>query len=155
MIHDQSTVEKELLLLVAAGNEQAFRKLVLDYSGLLFKFIYQHIDDRPLAEEIVQDIFVKLWLKRETLPHIQSFRSFLLIVSRNHAFNALKKLAREKNKEWEWQQEMTRSDAEENNHQEILFTLMQEAIEHLPHNNKKPGPCAGTRAISMSRPLVK
>jgi RNA polymerase sigma-70 factor (ECF subfamily) len=134
---DQLTDEKELLLLVAAGNEQAFRKLVLDYSGLVFKFIYQHIEDRPLAEEIVQDIFVKLWLKRETLPHIQSFRSFLLVVCRNHAFNAIKKMVREKNKEWEWQQDVVQPDAEEYHHQELLFTLMQEAVDHLPPQQQK------------------
>lgn len=137
MIPNQSTDEKELLLLVAAGDEQAFRKLVLDYSGLVFKFIYQHLEDRPLAEEIVQDIFVKLWLTRETLAHLHSFRSFLLVVSRNHAFNAIKKMVREKNKQWEWQQEVKPPDEEEAQHQETLFALMEEAVHLLPPQQLK------------------
>ncbi|MFT3822277.1 MAG: RNA polymerase sigma factor [Chitinophagaceae bacterium] len=137
MTHNQPSEEKELLLLVAAGNEQAFRKLVLDYSGLVFKFIYQHLEDRPTAEEIVQDIFVKLWLNRETLSHLQSFRSYLLIVSRNHAFNAIKKMVREKHKAWEWQQAITPPDQQEEQHQEILFVLMEEAVNQLPPQQQK------------------
>ena len=137
MIRNQSSDEKELLLLVAAGNEQAFRKLVLDYSGLVFKFIYQHLEDRSLAEEIVQDIFVKLWLTRETLSHLHSFRSFLLVVSRNHVFNAIKKMVREKNKEWEWQQEVTQVDEEEARNQELLVALMEEAGGLLPPQQQK------------------
>jgi len=137
VIRNQSSDEKELLLLVAAGNEQAFRKLVLDYSGLVFKFIYQHLEDRSLAEEIVQDIFVKLWLTRETLSHLHSFRSFLLVVSRNHVFNAIKKMVREKNKEWEWQQEVTQVDEEEARNQELLFALMEEAVGLLPPQQQK------------------
>lgn len=137
MIKNQSADEKELLLLVAAGDEQAFRKLVLDYSGLVFKFIYQHLEDRSLAEEIVQDIFVKLWLTRETLAHLHSFRSFLLVVSRNHVFNAIKKMVREKNKEWEWQQEAKQPDEEDDHNQELLFLLMEEAVELLPPQQQK------------------
>lgn len=137
VIQNQSSDEKELLMLVAAGDEQAFRKLVLDYSGLVFRFIYQHLEDRPLAEEIVQDIFVKLWLTRETLSHLHSFRSFLLIVSRNHAFNAIKKMVREKNKEWEWQQVTTQATEEETDNGELLFVLMEEAIQLLPPQQQK------------------
>lgn len=129
--------ERELLLLVASGNEQAFRKLVLDYSGLVFTFIFKHLEDRPLAEEIVQDIFVKLWLNRETLAHLQSFRSYLLIVSRNHAFNAIKKMVREKNRAWEWQQMVMEPDEQEERNQEALFGLMEEAVELLPPQQYK------------------
>lgn len=137
MIPNQLSEEKELLLLVAAGDEQAFRKLVYDYSGLVFKFINQHLEDRPLAEEIVQDIFVKLWVTRETLTRLHSFRSFLLIVTRNHVFNAIKKMVREKHKEWEWQQEVNQTTGEEADDAELLFGLMEEAVKLLPPQQQK------------------
>ncbi|WEK38006.1 MAG: RNA polymerase sigma factor [Candidatus Pseudobacter hemicellulosilyticus] len=128
--------EKELLLLVASGNEQAFRTLVHDYSGLVFKFIYQHLEDRPLAEEIVQDIFLRIWLSREKLGQLHSFRSFLLIVSRNHVFNAIKKMVREKNREWDWlpSPEPNESSIQE---QEQLFQLVEQAVEQLPPQQQK------------------
>jgi len=134
---NRSSDEKKLLLLVAGGDEQAFRMLIFEYSGLIFKFIYQHLEDKPLAEEIVQDIFVKLWLTRENLAHIESFRSFLLVVSRNHVFNAIKKMVREKNREWEWQQEIRQPDEEDVHQRERLLILIEEAVELLPPQQQK------------------
>ncbi|MBO9631742.1 MAG: sigma-70 family RNA polymerase sigma factor [Chitinophagaceae bacterium] len=137
MIPKDSSYEKLLLLQVAAGDEQAFRNLTIQYSGLVFKFIYQHLEDRPLAEEIVQDIFVKLWLTRETLAHIDSFRSFLLIVCRNHAFNAIKKMVRERNREWEWNQDTGHPEEGDAHQRELLLILVDEAVDHLPPQQQK------------------
>ncbi|WP_127129595.1 RNA polymerase sigma factor [Pseudoflavitalea rhizosphaerae] len=122
---------------VASGDEQAFRTLTHQYSGLVFKFICQHLENRPLAEELVQDIFVKLWLTRETLAQIESFRSFLLIICRNHAFNALKKMVREKNREWEWSHDSLQEADEEIYQQEHLLLLIDEAVEMLPPQQQK------------------
>lgn len=137
MIPNNSSHERSLLLQVAAGDEQAFRALTRQYSGLVFKFIYQHLNDRQQAEEIVQDIFVKLWLTRETLAQIDSFRSFLLVVCRNHAFNAIKKLVRERNKEWEWSQDLLQHNDEDSLQKEQLFLLIEEAVEQLPPQQQK------------------
>jgi RNA polymerase sigma-70 factor (ECF subfamily) len=49
-----------------------------------------------IAEEIVQDVFVKIWINRAGLPAIRHFPDFLYIIARNHTFNALRKLARER-----------------------------------------------------------
>lgn len=137
MTRNQSSEEKELLVRVAAGEEQAFRQLVLAYSGLLFKFIHQHLDNRPLAEEIVQDIFVRIWLSRETLAHLQSFRSFLFIVARNHAFNAIKKMVRERDRQWNWLQKVKYTQEEETDQQELLMILVEEAVNGLPPQQQK------------------
>src|SRR5665213_736625 len=45
----------------------------------------------PMAEDMVQDIFLKIWMKKEQLPAIENFRNYLFIVARNHIFNELKK----------------------------------------------------------------
>lgn len=139
MIPNQSSQERILLLQVAAGDEQAFRVLTHQYSGLVFKFIHQHLNDRQQAEEIVQDIFVKLWLTRETLAQIDSFRSFLLIVCRNHAFNAIKKMVRERNREWEWDHDkiIHQTSEEDPLQKEQLFLLIEEAVEKLPPQQQK------------------
>lgn len=133
----QPIEEKALLLKAAAGDEQAFRDLVVNYSGLLFRFIDQHVNDRPLAEEIVQDIFVKIWLTRETLAHLRNFRAFLFILARNHALNAIKKMMREKNRHWNWLQKAKHTTEEEADRQEILFILLEEAVNKLPPQQQK------------------
>lgn len=132
MITSSPTEEQNLLQLVSAGNEKAFRQLVTDYSGLLYKFIYHHLQDRLQAEELVQDIFMKIWLTRESLAQLNSFRSYLFVVAKNHAFNAIKKLIREKNRVSEWQQATEIGTGSGSQDQEQYFVLIDEAIRLLP-----------------------
>ena len=46
-------------------------------------------------------------------------------------------MVREKNKEWEWHQEVKQADEEEANNQELLFLLMEEAVKLLPPQQQK------------------
>lgn len=44
---------------------------------------------------MVQDVFLKIWLKRAELPAIESFRDYLFIVARNHILSELRKRSRD------------------------------------------------------------
>lgn len=129
--------ENNLLQRVAAGSEDAFRVLVDHYSGLLYGFIYRHTNDKPLTEEIVQDIFVKIWLTRETLHEVRSFRSFLLVVSRNYVLNTIRKMVREKKHQWEWEQQSGQATGEDEQELEEVFGLIDDAVNRLPPQQKK------------------
>lgn len=135
VLYDEN--ESDLLQQVAAGNEHAFRLLVENYSGLLYKFIHKHTSDPQLSEEIVQDIFVKIWQTRESLTGLRSFRAFLLVVSRNHLLNTIKKMMREKKKQWEWQKENTHLKEEDRQELEEVFGLIDDAVNKLPPQQKK------------------
>lgn len=86
--------EKELLLQIANGDEKAFTRLFHHYRNKIFTVALKLTESDVLAEEIVQDVFLKIWIKRNTLQEINNFDSFLFIIARNHTFTALKKLAR-------------------------------------------------------------
>jgi RNA polymerase sigma-70 factor (family 1) len=135
VLYDEN--ESDLLQRVAAGNEHAFRLLVEKYSGLLYKFIHRHTNDPQLSEEIVQDIFIKIWQTRETLTGLRSFRAFLLVVSRNHVLNTIKKMMREKKKQWEWQKENTSLQEEDQQELEEVFGLIDDAVNRLPPQQKR------------------
>lgn len=45
----------------------------------------------PLAQDIVQDVFLKIWEKRETLPDIQNFEDYLFIMARNRIISEFRK----------------------------------------------------------------
>ncbi len=68
--------ETELLKGVANGEERAFLELVNRYSPLLFNYIARLTCDAHLAEELVQDTFLKIWLTREHLYAVQNFRAY-------------------------------------------------------------------------------
>jgi RNA polymerase sigma factor (sigma-70 family) len=88
--------EKELLLEVAGGDERAFTRLFDHYHQRLAMHIYRITRSEPIAEELVHDVFLKIWLNRELLAGIENFGVYLYVVSKNAAFNSLKKTAGEK-----------------------------------------------------------
>ena len=83
--------EKDLLQDVAAGNELAFRKLFQGYWKKVYAVSVDFTKSEPLAEEIVQDVFLKIWLKREGLVSVLKFDDYLFTVARNHIYNTLRK----------------------------------------------------------------
>ena len=48
-----------------------------------------------LAEEVVQDVFLKIWQNHENLAEITNIENYLFIISRNHIFDMIKKIARD------------------------------------------------------------
>lgn len=85
--------ERDLLRQVAEGNEIAFRRLYDYYKDPVYSFALGITRSVPIAKEIVQESFIKLWLHRDTLQHIQQFESWFFVICRNLCYDALRKLA--------------------------------------------------------------
>ena len=130
--------EKTLLLRVAEGDEKAFTQLFKTYYNQLGDFIIRLTESQELTQEIVQDVFLKIWINRPALTQVNSFKAYLFVVARNHAFNCLKQIAREKNRQKEWENSVL--------HQAIHSTpetmaadtahLIAQAVELLPPQQK-------------------
>ena len=65
MISNNIKIEKELLTQVAAGNEESFKILFNTYNDRLFNYISTIIKSREVAEEVVMDVFLKIWLGKK------------------------------------------------------------------------------------------
>ena len=78
--------EKALLNLVAQGDESVFRIVFDHYRDAIYAFALKVIRHESIAEEIVQDVFVKIWINRTGLSDIRNFADFLYIIARNHTF---------------------------------------------------------------------
>jgi RNA polymerase sigma-70 factor (family 1) len=85
--------ESEILLRISEGDEQAFAALFDHYAPRVKHIAKLFTVSDAIAEDIVQDVFMKVWLKRRDLPEIQDLKNWLFIVARNFAINALKKIA--------------------------------------------------------------
>lgn len=88
--------ERDLLLLIAEGNEQAFRQLFHHYKEKIYSVALRITRSETRAEELLQDIFMIIWLKRAHLPQLEDFNAYLFIVARNESYRELKKIAKEK-----------------------------------------------------------
>ena len=65
--------ESFLLRRIAAGDEDAFGKLFTDYQHQVSVFVFSIVGSKELTQEIVQDIFIKVWQKRKELLEIKKF----------------------------------------------------------------------------------
>lgn len=88
--------EKNLLSRVSDGDEHAFRQLFDQYRNKIYSLGMHLTRSEILSEEIVQDVFMKVWEKRGQLPAINYFNSWLRTIARNTCSNYLRNLAIEK-----------------------------------------------------------
>lgn len=87
-------VPDELLLSwqqqIASGDESAFNQLFRCFYIRLVDFAANILKARPPAEEIVNDVFVKLWQRRQYLPEVQKIKVFLYVAVKNGCYNYLR-----------------------------------------------------------------
>lgn len=90
--------EQELLSDIASGNAQAFRILFSRYQQQVYAFSKKITRSAYEAEEITQEVFLKIWLNREQMAGIDNPEAWIITMTRNLCFNYLKKLAAEKSR---------------------------------------------------------
>ncbi len=73
------------------SDQQAYNKLFLYFYSSLKEFACSFLKSKQLADEVVSDVFIKIWQKRATLHTIQNLKLYLFTSTRNTALNYLKK----------------------------------------------------------------
>jgi RNA polymerase sigma-70 factor (family 1) len=81
----------ECLYQVSQGNQAAFAQLLRKCWNKVYTQAITYLKDASLAQEITQDVFVKIWSARAGLPAVENFSNYLFIVSRNEIVSALRK----------------------------------------------------------------
>ena len=76
--------------LLKKGNNAAFEKIYTCYFNRIYSFCFSFTRSGSTAEDLTQDIFVKLWNKRETIDADQNFDAFLFRVARNQVYNHIR-----------------------------------------------------------------
>ncbi len=85
--------EKEIISLVAGGDENAFTTLFRCYNDRIYSIAFKLTNSPVLTEEIVQDVFLAIWLKRADLLKIDKFQAYLYAITRNNAYKVLQRTA--------------------------------------------------------------
>jgi RNA polymerase sigma-70 factor (family 1) len=131
--------EKELLHHIAGGDEKAFVQIFNAYRNKIYTVAYKLTGSQRNAEEIVQDVFMKIWMKRTGLNEVENFDSWLFIITRNTVYSFLKTRA---SKELYNSLEETDligigENADENLKQKEFKLVLNEALEKLPPQQKQ------------------
>jgi RNA polymerase sigma-70 factor (family 1) len=90
----QSHTDHELFYLIAEGNEDAFRMIFHKYNRKLYPFIFAMVKSETDAKEVLQEVFLKLWLQRESLTTIDNPGAWLHTVANNATYDLLRAQSR-------------------------------------------------------------
>jgi len=133
--HDNS----KLLSLIASGNEVAFHQLYRLYHQRIYSFAFFLTSSDILAEEVTQEIFIKIWNHRTELSEIKIFDAWLKTLVRNQCYTFLNRLAKERlvfqniNAQGV---EVSNSTEEKFISEEYIF-LLRQAVSRLPEQQRK------------------
>ena len=83
--------ERQLLMEVAEGNEAAYKRLFVHYWDQIYSTALLFTKSRELSQDLAQDVFAKVWVRREKLREIDRFDAFLFIIARNVIIDRLRK----------------------------------------------------------------
>lgn len=156
-------MDNVLLRRLNQGEELAFDYFFHRYFPLMITFARRFVMDEVYAEEIVQDVFYKVWQRRSSFASPQALKAFLYISTKNASFNQISKM---QNRTKHQDNYAVEKDIEEQSilHDIIrteVYVFLSEAIRTLPdqcqkiiqllfEEDKKPIEIADELGISVS-----
>ncbi|MBS0030731.1 RNA polymerase sigma-70 factor [Chitinophaga sp. 22321] len=114
--------------------QEQFSLLFRQYEHRLYVFACNMVQSELLARDIIQDVFIKLWIKKDDLEEITNIEQYLYFMVRNKVIDVLRKLANDRKlrdeyfRNHQWQENKTIEIVEVKEFQLALA----EAISHLP-----------------------
>lgn len=82
---------QEIIQMLSDDNPAAFETLFLHYYPKVKLFLIGFLKDEESAQDIVQDVFLKLWQRRKELDSLTNFNAFLFRCAKNEMLNYLRK----------------------------------------------------------------
>lgn len=125
-----SVSNKELLLRIQQDDKLAFFYLYNRYYKRLFGFILKYIKQEHDAEEIVQEVFIKIWEERKNIDIDSSFEAYLFTIAYNKTISMLRKRVSEQ-KYLQYLKTIQSPDKAANLIDEIYYSDLKEKVKDL------------------------
>lgn len=120
--------QKKIISLLKKGEQSAFREIFHLYEKKLYAFVFTITKSHYSTEELLQEIFIKLWQERERIDTSLSFNAFVYTIARNLTYNHLRKIANQENLKQEmWRNISYLNDVE--NH--IIYSEYEDILEDI------------------------
>ncbi len=131
--------ESKLMLLLAEDSEYAFQLLYDRHRKRIYQTALRYLKSPILAQEVVQDVFLKLWFNRKSLKTDRPLEAWLYSLTKNNLINRLKKIA------GEWKAlkglgfitERSINNIENNLQESQYLQLLQSAVARLSEQQQK------------------
>lgn len=136
----------EIVQKILAGDESLFQVLVHKYSGLIFSIVYKMVGNRIDAEDLVQEIFIKIYNGLKSYNGEFALTTWMMKVASNHTIDFLRKKKLKttpihSDQEKEREKRPLQYDSGEDTPEEFLLKkerkkIIEDAIEQLPEKYK-------------------
>lgn len=87
-------ITKDLLERVAEGDERSFAKLFDIHSSQAFRFAYYFLRSKALCDEVVSDVFIRIWNNRKKMAEITNFEAYIFTLTKNQSLTYLDKISK-------------------------------------------------------------
>ena len=71
-------------------NEKDFKKVVLPVKHKVFRLAFRYLNNTNDAEDVVQDVFFKLWINKDELLKYKSIEAFAMVITKNQCLDRIK-----------------------------------------------------------------
>lgn len=121
-------------------SNDTFHTIILPLKDKLFRFAYSIVREQTEAEDITQDVLLKLWDKKELWNQVENLEAYCFRTTRNMAIDRLASMAIRKNERFEPEKEDLffvdeHSPSHEMEHREQV-ALIEQSIDTLPDTQK-------------------
>ena len=133
------SIEGKILVALQSGSQTAFEQIYRIYSARIYLNILKMVKSEDDARELLQDVFFKVWTKRELIDPHQSFRSYLFQIARHTVYNFIRRNNLEK-QVYAYVRQHTNVEychIEEDMHYKEREIWLAKAIDHLPPQRKQ------------------
>ena len=123
---------------IKGSDEKTFELVFVTYFNKVKYFIYGLIKSEEDAEELAQDIFVKLWINKESIDFDKNLNAYLHTIARNTTINYLKKkFTHETYVNEQLHQEVVKESVEESYYAQETDLLIKMAVSQMPERRKE------------------
>jgi RNA polymerase sigma-70 factor (family 1) len=129
--------EPALFKRIAEGDEAAFRQIFHYYNNKLFPVVVTMVRSESDAREIIQEVFIKYWLNRASLPDMANPGGWLYTVACNVAYDFIRSKATYQVKLRQLPAVDMDRDMEEQLDAKYTKALIDEAVAHLPQRRRQ------------------
>lgn len=117
---------------LVSGNQMAFKSLFNRYAKRIYNFSFSYLHNEHQSEELVQDVFLKIWENRKNIDSSKNFKSYLFKICVNLIYDYLRK---ESNK-FKFIESVEIEEGEDKTYNDVLYNETKERLEKL--TNKMP-----------------
>lgn len=135
----RADIDSDLISGLKKDDHDSFQKLFEYYSNPLYKFALGYLKSKEVAEDLVQEVFIKIWNNRKNIKTNTSFQSYLFTI----ALNSVRKYFNKLSQQNEFKHQIlidfskNQSDFDKNTDYQYLLDRLDELINQMPEKRRE------------------